>query len=118
MGGDCMTDKNKKKTTSKRKKSSIPKKCRKRSRNKRQHFDKLDFPYAATEFDCQLCEYYGGHYDDGSIRCLAKRCDMLKSFDDFTADEDDNGIDENEAEENEDYDDWGDEYDDLSDLFI
>ena len=112
-----MAEKSKKATTSKRNKSSVPKKSRKRNRNKRQHFEKFDYPYAATEYDCQLCEYYGGHYDDGSIRCLAKRCDMLKAFDDFTTD-DENDIDENEAEENEDYDDWGDEYDDLSDLFI
>ena len=110
-----MTDKNKKKTTSKRKKSSIPKKCRKRSRNKRQHFEKYDFPYAATEYDCQLCEFYGGHYEDGSIRCLAKSCDMIKDFDDFTTDEEDNN-DVNESEENDDNDYWED--DDLADLFI
>ena len=110
-----MTDKNKKKTTSKRKKSSIPKKCRKRSRNKRQHFEKYDFPYAATEYDCQLCEFYGGHYEDGSIRCLAKSCDMLKDFDDFTTDKEDD-FDVNESEENDDYDFWED--DDLADLFI
>lgn len=112
-----MAEKSKKTTTSKRKKSITPKKSKKRYRNKRQHFEKYDFPFAATEYDCQLCEFYGGHYEDGSIRCLAKSCDMIKDFDDFTTDEEDNN-DVNESEENEDYDDWGDEYDDLSDLFI
>ena len=111
-----MAEKSKKTTTSKRKKSITPKKSKKRYRKKRQHFEKYDFPYAATEYDCQLCEYYGGHYNDGSIRCLVKSCDMLKDFDDFTIDEDD--YDVNESEEKDDYDFWEDEDDDLADLFI
>ena len=112
-----MAVKSKRSTTSKSKKTNSPKKGRKRSKNKRQHFEKYDFPYAATEYDCQLCEFYGGHYEDGSIRCLAKSCDMLKDFDDFTTDEEDD-FDVNESEDNDDYDFWKDEDDDLADLFI
>lgn len=108
-----MAVKSKRSTTSKSKKTNSPKKSSNRSRNKRQHFDEFDFPYAATEYDCQLCEFYGGHYDDGSIRCLAKSCDMLKDFDDFSVDyEDDNDV--NKSEENDDYNFWDDECDDLA----
>ena len=112
-----MAEKGKKTSTSKRKKSITLKKSKKRYRNKRQHFENYDFPYTATEYDCQLCEFYGGHYEDGSIRFLAKSCDMLKDFDDFPTDEGDNN-DVNESKENDDYNYWEDEDNDLADLFI
>ena len=112
-----MAQNSKKVTTSKRKKANTTKKRRKLTRNQKWFLDELLFPYGPTEYDCQLCENYDGHNDDGSIRCLLKTCNMLKEFDDFTTNKEDDN-DKNKSEENDDYDDWDYENDDLAGLFI
>ena len=83
-------------------------------KDKSMTFDPHDYKYKATPYDCQLCEFYGGHDSKGRINCLSERCRMLKHFNDFSIDDDE----ENKTAEDDNNDDWDDEDDDLADLFI
>ena len=106
-----MKDSSNKSTSSRRKKSRKSSEIAKR--NARDFLDKLLYGYSANEYDCQLCEFYGGQNQDGTVSCLAKSCDMIKDFDDLSS------IDDiKELDYDSDRDDWENENDELAGILI